>query len=88
MRPGASSQRAVILAPTGRDASVAAALIRGLHANERSVMILNTDNRRAISGLDSRAVVEVPCVVTSAGVAPLVALSGVAAAPGFTSSSV
>jgi 6-phospho-beta-glucosidase len=52
-------------------AAVAAALIRGLHANERSVMILNTDNRRAISGLDSRAVVEVPCVVTSAGVAPL-----------------
>ncbi len=28
MRPGASSERAVILAPTGRDASVAAALIR------------------------------------------------------------
>ena len=35
MRPGASSQRAVILAPTGRDASVAAALIReaGYYAN-------------------------------------------------------
>ena len=35
MRPGASSERALILAPTGRDASVAAALIReaGYYAN-------------------------------------------------------
>ena len=35
MRPGASSERAVILAPTGRDAAVAAALIReaGYYAN-------------------------------------------------------
>lgn len=35
MRPGASSERAVVLAPTGRDASVAAALIReaGYYAN-------------------------------------------------------
>ena len=35
MRPGASSERAVILAPTGRDASVAAALIKeaGFYAN-------------------------------------------------------
>lgn len=36
MRPGASSERAVVLAPTGRDAAVAAALIReaGFYANE------------------------------------------------------
>jgi PAS domain S-box-containing protein len=35
VRPGASSERAVILAPTGRDAAVAAALIReaGFYAN-------------------------------------------------------
>jgi PAS domain S-box-containing protein len=35
VRPGASSERAVILAPTGRDASVAAGLIKeaGYHAN-------------------------------------------------------
>ena len=35
MRPGPSSERAVILAPTGRDASVAASLIKeaGYHAN-------------------------------------------------------
>jgi PAS domain S-box-containing protein len=35
VRPGASSERAVILAPTGRDASVAAALIKeaGFYAN-------------------------------------------------------
>ncbi|SHG21517.1 ATP-binding protein [Bradyrhizobium erythrophlei] len=35
MRPGASSERAVILAPTGRDATVAAALIKeaGFYAN-------------------------------------------------------
>jgi PAS domain S-box-containing protein len=35
VRPGSSSERAVILAPTGRDASVAAALIKeaGYHAN-------------------------------------------------------
>jgi 6-phospho-beta-glucosidase len=52
-------------------AAVAAALIRGLHSNRRSVMILNTANQRALPGLDARAVVEVPCVVSSAGVAPL-----------------
>ncbi len=36
MKPGASSERAVILAPLGRDAAVAAGLIReaGYHANE------------------------------------------------------
>ena len=35
MKPGASSERAVIMAPTGRDASVAAALIgeAGYYAN-------------------------------------------------------
>ena len=35
MRPGASSERAIVLAPTGRDASVAANLIReaGFHAD-------------------------------------------------------
>ncbi len=35
MKPGASSERALILAPTGRDALVAAALIReaGYYAN-------------------------------------------------------
>ena len=35
MKPGPSSERAVILAPKGRDASVAAALIgeAGYHAN-------------------------------------------------------
>ena len=35
MKPGASSERAVILAPTGRDAAVAAALIKeaGYYAN-------------------------------------------------------
>lgn len=35
MRPGPSSERAVILAPKGRDAAVAAGLIReaGYHAN-------------------------------------------------------
>jgi len=52
-------------------AGVAAALIQGLHANKRSVMILNTANNRAVPGLDANAVVEVPCVVSSAGVAPL-----------------
>jgi 6-phospho-beta-glucosidase len=52
-------------------AAVAAALIHGLHSNRRSVMILNTANQRALPGLDASAVVEVPCVVSSAGVAPL-----------------
>ena len=35
MKPGSSSERAVILAPTGRDASVAVALIKeaGYYAN-------------------------------------------------------
>jgi 6-phospho-beta-glucosidase len=45
--------------------------MRGLHHNKRSIMILNTTNQRAVPGLDARAVVEVPCVVSSAGVAPL-----------------
>jgi 6-phospho-beta-glucosidase len=52
-------------------AAVAVALIRGLYSNKRSVMILNTANNRALPGLDSSAVVEVPCVVSAAGVAPL-----------------
>jgi 6-phospho-beta-glucosidase len=52
-------------------ARVATRLMEGLALNARSVMILNTANRRALPGLDERAVVEVPCVVSSAGVAPL-----------------
>jgi 6-phospho-beta-glucosidase len=52
-------------------AGVAADLMVGLADNTRRVMILNTANRRALPGLDASAVVEVPCLVTSAGVAPL-----------------
>lgn len=52
-------------------AAVAATLMHGLHSNRRSVMILNTANNRALPGLDADAVVEVPCVVSSAGVAPI-----------------
>jgi 6-phospho-beta-glucosidase len=53
-------------------AAVAAALIHGLYSNRRTVMILNTANNRAVPGLDASAVVEVPCIVSSAGVVPLV----------------
>jgi 6-phospho-beta-glucosidase len=52
-------------------ASVATTLIDGLSRNQRSVMIVNTTNRGALGGLDADAVVEVPAIVSSAGVAPL-----------------
>jgi 6-phospho-beta-glucosidase len=54
-------------------ALVATQLIEALQLNLRPVMILNTANRGSLPGLDATAVVEVPCVVSSAGVIPVVA---------------
>ncbi len=49
----------------------ALAVVEAIARNERRVMILNTANRSALPFLDADAVVEVPCVVSSAGVVPL-----------------
>jgi PAS domain S-box-containing protein len=53
VRPGASSERAVILAPTGRDAAVAAALIReaGFYANIAGDLAALTHEIEAGAGL-------------------------------------
>jgi PAS domain S-box-containing protein len=53
VRPGASSERAVILAPTGRDAAVAAALIReaGFYANIADDLAALTHEIEAGAGL-------------------------------------
>jgi PAS domain S-box-containing protein len=53
VKPGASSERAVILAPTGRDAAVAAALIReaGFYANIAGDLAALVDEIEAGAGL-------------------------------------
>jgi PAS domain S-box-containing protein len=53
VRPGASSERAVILAPTGRDAAVAAALMReaGFYANIAGDLAALTQEIEAGAGL-------------------------------------
>jgi 6-phospho-beta-glucosidase len=48
----------------------AIALVEAIRFNERRVLILNTANRSSLPFLDERAVVEVPCIVGSAGVVP------------------
>ncbi len=49
----------------------AIAVIEAIALNTRRVLILNTANRSSLPFLDERAVVEVPCVVGSAGPVPL-----------------
>jgi 6-phospho-beta-glucosidase len=49
----------------------AVAVVEAIAFNERRVLILNTANRSSLPFLDERAVVEVPCVVGSAGVVPV-----------------
>ncbi|WP_158839591.1 6-phospho-beta-glucosidase [Saccharothrix deserti] len=65
----------------GRDASdlesggyekVALALMRAIAHDERTTLILNVRNRSTLNILDADAVVEVPCVVDSAGARPVV----------------
>lgn len=50
---------------------VALALMAAIARGEQSAMILNVRNGTAVPGLPPDAVVEVPCAVTGAGVAPL-----------------
>lgn len=50
---------------------VALALMRAVHRNERTTLILNVPNRQAVPGLDAEAVVEVPCLVDANGARPL-----------------
>ncbi len=49
----------------------AIAVVEAIAFNERRVLILNTANRSSLPFLDERAVVEVPCVVGSAGIVPV-----------------
>ena len=48
----------------------AIALVEAIRFNERRVLILNTANRSSLPFLDERAVVEVPCIIGTAGVVP------------------
>lgn len=52
---------------------VALALMRAIAADERATLVLNVRNRSALAGLDSDAVVEVPCIVGRNGAQPLAA---------------
>lgn len=49
----------------------AIAVVEAIAFNERRVLILNTANRSSLPFLDEQAVVEVPCVVGSAGIVPV-----------------
>lgn len=49
----------------------AIAVVEAIAFNERRVLILNTANRSSLPFLDETAVVEVPCVVGSAGIVPV-----------------
>src|SRR4051812_4778517 len=48
----------------------AIAVVEAIAFNRRSVLITNTANRSSMPFLDERAVVEVPCLVGSAGIVP------------------
>ncbi|MFI0452987.1 6-phospho-beta-glucosidase [Actinomadura sp. 6N118] len=50
---------------------VALALMRAIAQDERATLILNVRNRDTLAGLDSDAVVEVPCVVDAGGARPV-----------------
>ena len=56
--------------PGGYEAE-ALAVVEAITADAGAVRILNVANRSALPFLDERAVVEVPCVVSAAGVRPL-----------------
>ncbi len=56
--------------PGGYEAE-ALAVVEAIAADAGAVRILNVANRSALPFLDERAVVEVPCVVSAAGVRPL-----------------
>jgi 6-phospho-beta-glucosidase len=57
--------------PVGGYEHVALAAVAALVGDEPRTLILNTANRGAMPYLDARAVVEVPCRVSRAGVEPL-----------------
>ncbi|QFZ17510.1 6-phospho-beta-glucosidase [Saccharothrix syringae] len=50
---------------------VAMALMRAIHADEKTTLILNVRNNGTLSTLDDDAVVEVPCEVDATGARPL-----------------
>ena len=69
-RDGAAGHSHAEDEPGGYEAE-ALAVVEAIAANAGAVRILNVANRSALPFLDERAVVEVPCVVSSAGARPL-----------------
>lgn len=67
---GITSPSETYEAPGGYEGE-ALAVVEAIALNERRVLILNTANRSSLPFLDEQAVVEVPCVVGSAGVRPV-----------------
>src|SRR4051794_21646001 len=67
---GAGERTAADLESGGYD-RIALALMRAIVLDERTVQILNVRNRGVLPSLDADAVVEVPCLVDSAGARPL-----------------
>ncbi|MGW8375520.1 6-phospho-beta-glucosidase [Streptomyces sp. ODS28] len=50
---------------------IALALMRAIHRDETTTLVLNVPNGSAVPGLDADAVVEVPCLVDGNGARPL-----------------
>ncbi|MGH3367143.1 MAG: 6-phospho-beta-glucosidase [Nocardioidaceae bacterium] len=67
---GAGERDALDLEGGGYD-QVALALMRSIAGDRRTTLVLNVRNRSALTGLDSDAVVEVPCTVDADGPQPL-----------------
>ncbi len=66
---GAGEREAEDLDGGGYD-RVALALMRAVARDERTTLVLNVPNRHTLAGLDTDAVVEVPCVVDANGWRP------------------
>jgi 6-phospho-beta-glucosidase len=69
---GAGARHAADLDGGGYD-RVALALMRAIAGDEQATLVLNVRNRSALPGLDTDAVVEVPCLVGRNGAHPLAA---------------
>jgi 6-phospho-beta-glucosidase len=68
-----AGERASCDMDSGGYENVALAVMRAIAHDERTTLILNVRNRGALDGLDTDAVVEVPCFVDAKGARPLAA---------------
>ncbi|MFE9662373.1 6-phospho-beta-glucosidase [Streptomyces sp. NPDC005955] len=68
---GAGERDEASLTESGGYEKVALALMRAIARDERATLVLNVRNRSTLAGLDSDAVIEVPCRVDSRGAHPL-----------------